>query len=68
MKYLLIQQAVHKALLGKEKKPKTMKDEKWVEMDEKVASAIHLNVGDEVIHNIQQAKTTKEVWVKLKGL
>ena len=68
MKDLRIQQAVHKALLGKEKKPKTTKDEKWVEKDEKAASAIHLNVGDEVIHNIQQAKTTKEVWVKLKGL
>ena len=28
MKDLLIQQGVHKALLGKEKKPKKMKDEK----------------------------------------
>ena len=52
MKDLLIQQGVHKALLGKEKKPETMKDVEWVEMDEKVASAIRLNLGDEVIHNI----------------
>ena len=62
MKDLLIQQGVHKALLGKEKKPETMKDVEWVEMDEKVASAICLKLGDEVIHNILEAKTTKEVW------
>ena len=37
-------------------------------MDEKAGSAICLNLGDEVIHNILEAKTTKEVWVKLKGL
>ena len=59
MKDLLIQQGVHKAFRGKEKKPKTMKDEKWVEMDEKAASTICLNLGDEVMHTIQEAKTTK---------
>ena len=37
-----------------------MKDVEWVEMDEKVASAIRLNLGDEVINNIIEAKTTKE--------
>ena len=68
MKDLLIQQGVHKALLGKEKKPKTMKDVKWVEMDEKVASTIRFNLGDEVIYNILEAKTAKEVWEKLEGL
>ena len=68
MKDLLIQQGVHKALLGKEKKPEMMKDVEWVKMDEKKASAIHLNLGDEVIHNILEAKTVKEVWEKLEGL
>ena len=66
MKDLLIQQGVHKALLGKEKKSRTMKDVEWVEMDEKVASAIHLNLGDEVIHNILEAKTAKEIWEKTR--
>ena len=56
----------HKALLGKEKKPETMKDVEWVEMDEKVASAIRLNLGDEVIHNILEVKTAKEVWEKTR--
>ena len=60
MKDLLIQQGVHKAMLRKEKKPKKMKDEEWVEMDVKAASAIRLNLGDEVIHNILEAKIAKE--------
>ena len=68
MKDLLIQQGVHKALLGKEKKPETMKDVEWVEMDEKATSAIRLNLGNEVIHKILEAKIAKEVWEKLEGL
>ena len=68
MKDLLIQQGVHKALLGNEKKLETMKDVEWVEMDEKAVSAICLNLGDEVIHNILEAKTAKEFWEKLESL
>ena len=68
MKDIPIQQGVHKSLLRKEKKPEKLKDEEWVEMDEKAASTIHLNLGNEVIHNILEAKTTKEVWEKLEGL
>ena len=45
-----------------------MKDVEWVEMDEKATSAIRLNAGDEVIHNILETKTAKEVWEKLEGL
>ena len=67
MKDLLIQQGVHKALLRKKKKPETMKGEEWIEMDEKAASTIRLNLGDEIIHNILEVKTTKEVWEKLEG-
>ena len=37
-------------------------------MDEKETSTIRLNLGDEVIHNILEAKTAKEVWEKLEGL
>ena len=37
-------------------------------MDEKETSIIRLNLGDEVIHNILEAKTTKEIWEKLEGL
>ena len=48
-------------MLGNEKKPETMKDVEWVEMDEKAASAIRLNLGNEFIHNILEAKIVKEV-------
>ena len=54
----------------KEKNVKHLMDPsvEWVEMDEKAASAIRLNLGDEVIHNMLEAKTTKEVSKKLEGL
>ena len=61
MKDLLIQQGVHKALLGNEKKLEKMKDEECVEMDEKATSTIRLNLDDEVIHNILESKTAKEI-------
>ena len=68
MKAFLIQQGVHKALFGKEKKLETMKNVEWVEMDEKVSNVICLNLGDEVIHIILEAKTKMEVWEKLESL
>jgi hypothetical protein len=68
MKDLLIQQGVHNALLGKAKKPEKMSGENWEEIDEKVVSAIRLNLGDEVIHNILEAKTAKRIWKNLEGL
>ena len=37
-------------------------------MDERAFSVIHLNLGDEVIQNILEAKIVKEVWEKLDGL
>ena len=61
MKDILIQQGVHKALLGKTTKPEKMSDENWEEMDEKAASAIRLNLGDEVIHNILEAKKAEQI-------
>ena len=64
----LIYQGDHKALFTKEKKLENMKGEKWVEMDERASSVIHLNLGDEVIQNILEAKIVKEVWEKLDGL
>lgn len=52
MKDLLIQQGVYKALLGEANKPEKMDDDDWEEMDAKAASAIRLNLSDEVIHNV----------------
>jgi hypothetical protein len=52
MKNLLIQQGVHKALLGMAKKFEKMENDVWEEMDVKAASAIPLNLSGEVIHNV----------------
>ena len=52
MKGILIQQKVHKALSGKSKFLETMTEAEWEEMDEIAASAIRLNLSDEVLNNI----------------
>jgi hypothetical protein len=39
-------------LLGKAKKPEKIGNDVWEEMDVKAASAIRLNLSDEVIHNV----------------
>ena len=68
MKDLLIQQGVHKALLGKVKKPEKMKSDVWEEMDAKAASVIRLNLSDEVIHNMIDEEMTESIWQKLESL
>jgi hypothetical protein len=49
---IIIQQGVHKALLGKAKKLEKMENDVWKEIDAKAANAIRLNLSDEVIHNV----------------
>ena len=44
-----------------------MKNEEQIEMDEKATSAIHLNLGDKIIHNILEAKIAKKILEKLEG-
>ena len=70
MKDLLIQQKVHKALFGKSKIPKTMKEAEWEEMDKTTASAIQLNLSDEVLNNInvEDCTTAEEIWKRLEEL
>jgi hypothetical protein len=68
LKDLLIQQGVHKGLLEKVKKPEKMDNDVWEEMDAKAASAIHLNLLDEVIHNVIDEDNAKSIWQKLESL
>jgi hypothetical protein len=68
MKDLLIQQGVYKALLGEANKPEKMDDDDWEEMDAKAASAIRLNLSDEVIHNVIDEEKAKVIWQKLESL
>ena len=52
MKDLLIKKKVHKALFSKSKMLETMKEVEWEETEEIVASAIRLNLSNEVLNNI----------------
>jgi hypothetical protein len=65
---LLMQQGVVKALLGKEKKPTTITDEDWDEIDARALSAICLCLVDDVLFNIVSEKTTIGLWTKMESL
>jgi hypothetical protein len=65
---LLVQQGVVKELLGKSKKPATISDKEWEEIDVRALSAIHLCLVDDVLFNIFTKKTTTGLWTKLESL
>ena len=50
--------------------PETMKEAEWEEMDETAASAIRLNLSDEVLNNInvEDCTTAEEIWKRLEEL
>ena len=49
---LLVQQGLHKALDGTNKKPASMKDSDWEDLDARALSTIRLCLADEVLFNI----------------
>ena len=55
-------------LSGKSKMLETMKEAEWEEMDETAASAIRLNLSDEVLNNInvEECITTEDIWKRLE--
>jgi hypothetical protein len=65
---LLVQQGVVKALLGKAKKPTSITDEDWDEMDVRALSAIRLCLADDVLFNIVTEKTAFGLWSKMESL
>ena len=67
MKNLLISQKLHKALAGKEKKPESMKDEDWEELDLEARSAIILCLERDVAFLVNEEATTVGVWSKLES-
>ena len=68
MKAILIQNGVHKALDGEEKKPEGTSEAKWEEMDAKALSAIQLCLSNEVLREVVKGETSKDIWEKLKSL
>ncbi|XP_027368470.1 putative B3 domain-containing protein At5g58280 [Abrus precatorius] len=65
VKDVLIQSGLHKAWKGK---TSNTKEEKWEELDLRVASAIRLCLAKNVLTNVQKMSTAKELWEKLEGL
>ena len=64
VKDLLTRQGMLKAL--KEKKPDSLKDDEWEEMQEKAASMIQLFLTNEVIYHVIDLKSSQEIWTQLE--
>ncbi|KAI5416410.1 hypothetical protein KIW84_041468 [Lathyrus oleraceus] len=65
MKNLLISQKLHKALAGKEKKPESMKDEDWEELDLEARATIILCLERDVAFLVNEEATTAESYENL---
>jgi hypothetical protein len=68
MRDLLVQQGLQKALAGKIKKPTSMTDEDWEDLDARALSTIRLCLADEVLFNIVEEETTTGLWNRLESL
>ena len=68
VKALLVQQGLHKAVLGKSKKPTSMSDEDWEDIDLRAVNTIILCLADEVMYNVMDEETTVGIWDKLEKL
>ena len=62
MKAILIQNGVHKALEGEDKKSIGVSEAKWEEMDAKALSVIQLCFSNEVLREVVKETTSKEIW------
>ena len=65
---LLVQQGLQKALAGKTKKPTSMPEEDWEDLDARALSTICLCLEYEVLFNIVGVETTTCLWNKLESL
>jgi hypothetical protein len=57
-----------RGIIGKGEKPEKMDNDVWEEIDAKAANAIHLNLSNEVIHNVIDEENAESIWQKLKSL
>ena len=63
----LIQQGLVRALYGKAKKPETMTDEEWEELNMKAANTIRLCLADELMYDVMDDVSTAAIWMKLES-
>ena len=65
---LLVKEGTHEALLGIEKKPSKMEDDKWNNIDLRAKATIILCLSDEVLYNMMNEKTNIGLWCRLESL
>lgn len=68
VKDILTQQKLAKALKGKEGKPTKMSDEDWEDAELQCMITIRLCIADNIINNVVDESTPKELWSKLETL
>ena len=68
MRHLLVQQGLQRALDGKRKKPLTITDDEWEDLDAKALSTIRLCLADDVLFNIIGETSATSLWNKLESL
>lgn len=61
---IMEQQGLIKALFGKEKKPATMSDGDWEELEMKVVNTIRLCLAPEVKYNVLNKTSALGLWKK----
>lgn len=65
---VVLTNGLKKALEGKSKKPASMANEKWEELDEKVLSSIQLCLSKQVLREVIHETTAAGLWLKLESL
>ena len=68
MRNLLVQQGLQRALDRKRKKPFTITDGEWEDLDFKVLSIIRLCLANDVLFNIVGEKSASSLWSNLESL
>ena len=68
MRDLLVQQGLQKDLDGIRKRPVTMSDDDWEDLDARALSTIWLCLTDDVLFNIAAEKSTASLWNSLENL
>ena len=68
MRAILVGKQCVKALLGKSKKPDSLTEEQFDDMDEKALSLIQLSLSDEVLREVLKEDSAAGIWLRLEQL
>src|SRR3954471_6756750 len=65
---LLVKEGTYQALQGIRKKPSTMGEDDWMEINVKAKATIILCLSDEVVYNVLNEDTAAGMWNRLESL